>query len=150
MEERWWYFLIVLHNIYLTFSYHMLHSGSSISHPLIFLPFLKWSLLAFSSRTVHVCINQPPTSVSRHLQLRSGGFFGCKVLLPTCSCWQQPVHSDYGEDAGVLLNSVIYTVSASTVLWYSLGNITYDSQTFSLFKRHLKTNLFQTSRLPLV
>ena len=34
-----------------------------------------------------------------------------KVLQPACPCWQQPVHSDYGEYAGVLLSSVIYTVS---------------------------------------
>jgi len=31
--------------------------------------------------------------------------------VPACPCWRQPAHSDYGEDAGVLLNSVIYTVS---------------------------------------
>ena len=37
-------------------------------------------------------------------------FCWCKVLLPTCPCWRQPAHSDYGEDAGVLLNSVIYAV----------------------------------------
>ena len=36
--------------------------------------------------------------VSRHLQLRTGGFCWCKVLLPTCPCWRQPAHSDYGED----------------------------------------------------
>ena len=28
-------------------------------------------------------------------------------------CWWQPAHLDYGEDAGVLRNSVIYTVSTS-------------------------------------
>ena len=39
------------------------------------------------------------------------GFCWCKVLLPSCPCWWQPVHSDQGGDAGVLLNSVIYTVS---------------------------------------
>jgi len=32
------------------------------------------------------------TCVSRHLQLRTGGFCRCKVLLPTCPCWRQPVH----------------------------------------------------------
>ena len=43
------------------------------------------------------------TSVSRRLQF--------KVLLPACPCWRQPAHSDQGEDAGVLFNSVIYTIS---------------------------------------
>jgi len=46
------------------------------------------------------------TCVSRHLQLRTGGFCWCKVLLPACHCWWQPAHLDWGEDAGVLLNSV--------------------------------------------
>jgi len=49
--------------------------------------------------------------VSRHLQLRTGRFCRCKVLLPACPCWLQPVHSGWGEDTGVHLNSVIYTVS---------------------------------------
>ena len=31
---------------------------------------------------------------SWHLQLRSGGFCWCNVLLPACRCWRQPVHSD--------------------------------------------------------
>ena len=34
------------------------------------------------------------TCVSRQLQLRTGGFCWCKVLLPTCPCWRQPAHSD--------------------------------------------------------
>ena len=34
------------------------------------------------------------TCVSRHLQLRTGGFCWCNILLPTCPCWLQPVHSD--------------------------------------------------------
>jgi len=33
--------------------------------------------------------------------------------LPAYSCWQQLVHSAYGEDARVLLNGVSYTVSVS-------------------------------------
>jgi len=49
--------------------------------------------------------------VSQHPQLRTGGFCWCKGLLPTCLCWWQPVHLDSEEDAGVLLNSVIYIVS---------------------------------------
>ena len=39
------------------------------------------------------------TCVSQHLQLRTGGFCLCKVLLPTCLCWRQLAHSDLGEDA---------------------------------------------------
>ena len=34
------------------------------------------------------------TCISRHFQLRTGGFCWCKVLLPACPCWQQPVHLD--------------------------------------------------------
>jgi len=32
--------------------------------------------------------------ISQHLLLRTGGFCWCKVLLPACPCWRQPVHSD--------------------------------------------------------
>ena len=56
------------------------------------------------------------TCVSWHLQLRTGGFRWCKVLLPTCPCWWQRAHLYEGEDAGVLLNSVTYTVS---LLYYT-------------------------------
>ena len=38
-------------------------------------------------------------------------FCWCKVLLPACHCSRQPAHSDYVEDTGVLLNSVICVVS---------------------------------------
>ena len=58
----------------------------------------------------HTIISRPlyrSTCVSRHLQLRTGGFCWCKVLL----LGLQPAYSYLGEDAGVLLNSVIYTVS---------------------------------------
>ena len=50
------------------------------------------------------------TCVSRYLQLRTGVFCWCRVLLPACPCWWQPAHSDQGKDAGVLVNSVIYTL----------------------------------------
>ena len=30
------------------------------------------------------------TGCRRHLQLRTGGFCWCKVLLPACPCWRQP------------------------------------------------------------
>ena len=36
--------------------------------------------------------------------LRTGGFCWSEGLLPACPCWQQLVHSDWGEDAGVLLH----------------------------------------------
>jgi len=40
---------------------------------------------------------QPPvlrsTCISQHLQLRTGEFRSCKVLLPICPCWRQPEHS---------------------------------------------------------
>ena len=34
------------------------------------------------------------TCVSWHLQLRTGGFCWCRVLLPACPCWRQPAHLD--------------------------------------------------------
>jgi len=34
------------------------------------------------------------TCVNRYLQLRTGGFCWCKILLPVCPCWRQPAHSD--------------------------------------------------------
>jgi len=70
------------------------------SHHLLLPPFYgqKWPLY----RT---------TCISRHSQLRTGGFCWSKVLLPACRCWWQLAHSDYGEDARVLLNGVTCTVS---------------------------------------
>ena len=53
---------------------------------------------------IHTLATAPPVKNWRR-------FGWCKVLLPLCPCWWQPVHSDQGGDAGVLLNSVIYTVS---------------------------------------
>jgi len=50
------------------------------------------------------------TCVSRHPQLRTGGFCWSKVLLTICSCWQQLVHLNYGDDARVLHNGVTCTV----------------------------------------
>ena len=46
------------------------------------------------------------TCVSRHLQLRTRGFYRCNVLLSACPCWRQPAHSDSEEDAGFLFNMV--------------------------------------------
>ena len=51
--------------------------------------------------------------ISKHLQLRTGGFCWCEVLLPTClSDGNQRIR---GEDAAVLLNSVFGTVSVPYV-----------------------------------
>jgi len=33
------------------------------------------------------------TCISRHLQLRIGGFCWCKVLLSACPCWRQELHT---------------------------------------------------------
>jgi len=35
------------------------------------------------------------TCVSQHLQLRTGGFCWCKVLLPACPCWWQVIYSKF-------------------------------------------------------
>ena len=51
------------------------------------------------------------TCVSRHFQSKLVDFVGAKFYCLHALCWRQTAHSDYGEDAGVLLNSVIYTVS---------------------------------------
>ena len=53
----------------------------------------------FSRYTISACKQQPPfysnykgqpVQPSQQLQLRTGGFCWCKVLLPACPCWQQP------------------------------------------------------------
>jgi len=59
--------------------------------------------------------------ISRHPWLRTRGFYWSKVLLPACPYWWQLARLDYGEDARVLLNSVICTVSVpfppKQILW---------------------------------
>jgi len=47
---------------------------------------------------------------SQHPQLRTGEFYHRKILVPMHPCWQHIMHSDYGEDARVLLNGVTYTI----------------------------------------
>ena len=76
----------------------------------------------FNIRVAFTTSQQPPplyrsTCISRHLQLRTGGFCWCKVSLPACPCWRQPARSYWGEDAGVLLNSVVCTVSVP-LCWF--------------------------------
>ena len=76
---------------------------------------------------IHVYRNQPTTflqplysytCISQHLQLSTGGFYWCRVLLPAYPCWQQPAHMHWREDAGVLkhLHSLcsLYT---SMLIW---------------------------------
>jgi len=50
------------------------------------------------------------TYISWHPQLRTGVFCCSKLLLHACPCWQQLVHSYYGENARVI-NSVTCTIS---------------------------------------
>ena len=54
---------------------------------------------------------QRTTRVSRHPQLRIGEFCWSKVLLPACPCWRLLAHSDYREDARVLLKRGTCTIS---------------------------------------
>ena len=106
-----------------------------------------WTRQCRYSRMTTTTILRPlyrSTCISQHLQLRSGGFCWCKVLLPACPCWQQPVHSDYGEDAGVLLNSVIYTTSIP------LHSTTSRTQLLLLHdKQGYTTKLLQANALPI-
>jgi len=55
-------------------------------------------------------------------KLRNEGFCWSKVLLPACPWWRQLVHLNSGEDARLLFNSVIYTVSVSKRLRNSTNN----------------------------
>ena len=52
--------------------------------------YLQWTCTILP----YLAEKQPPFCGSRHLQIRTGGFCWCKVLLPACPCWRQPVHSD--------------------------------------------------------
>jgi len=44
-----------------------------------------------------------------HPQLRNGGFWWSKVLMPAGPCWRQLAHSHYREDARVL-NSPVFSI----------------------------------------
>ena len=65
----------------------------------IMLPSMLWHGW-FADRTITTTTVLQPlyrsTCVSQHLQLRTGGFCCCKVLLPACRCWWQPMHLDWG------------------------------------------------------
>ena len=103
----------------------------------------KWPQYAWQITEQHILISGGTTTttvlrplyrstcVTWHHLLRTGGFCWCKVLLPACPCWRRPVHLDciaitktLGEDAVVLLNSVICTVS---VPWWKQAKIHYSS-----------------------
>ena len=57
------------------------------------LPFLLDFELFLSTATTVLWPVYRSTCVSWHLQLRTGGFCSCKVFLPTCRCWWQPVQA---------------------------------------------------------
>ena len=101
--------------------------------------------------TAHFTAIIQVTCVSQHLQLRTRGFCWCKVLLSTCPCWRQPAHLDWVEDAGVLLNSVNYTVSIPQHVYKSIKSTedTWAHYTQSIYSRNtdqpakmLKTKVF--------
>jgi len=77
--------------------------------------------------------------ISQHLQLRTGGFCWCKVLLPSCPCCWQPVLSDE-EDAGVLLNSVIYTLHTVSFCYWNRRHISDLWQRWSISYLHTHTH----------
>jgi len=81
----------------------------------------------FSVTTTNTIILRPlyrTICVSRHSQLRTGGLCRSKVLLPTCPCWQQLAHSDYGDDVWDLLNGVTCTISipSQSILYKNVHN----------------------------
>jgi len=53
-------------------------------------------------------------SVSRHLQLRTGGFCWCKVVLPACPCWRQPA-------LATLLVARGHTAAAPLWIWLRIS-----------------------------
>jgi len=55
-----------------------------------------------------------PASASN--QLTTGRFCWSKVLLPTCSCWQQLVHLDYREDTMLTTQSPYHEHCESNTL----------------------------------
>ena len=57
------------------------------------LPFVLDFELFLSTTTTVLWPVYRSTCVSWHLKLRTGGFCSCKVFLPTCRCWWQPVQA---------------------------------------------------------
>jgi len=71
-----------------------------------------FSSLLLRAVTIQPTVSWPlysSTCAGRHLPLRTGEFCWCKVVLPTCPCWRQPVHSDQGEDAGRVATDLEYS-----------------------------------------
>ena len=63
--------------------------------------------------------------VSRHLQLTTGGFCWCKVLLTACPCWQQPAHSGTLEFSSTVLSTLspylkinIFALKSMSPAWH--------------------------------
>ena len=66
---------------------------------------LTYSMIQQTGPLIHLKITSTTTTtvlrplytsnyIGQHLQLRTGGFCWCKVLLPACPCWWQPAHMD--------------------------------------------------------
>jgi len=57
------------------------------------------------------------TCISQHLQLRTGGFCWCNVLLLACPCWLQPAHSEDVEfsSAVVATLSLYHNIKGDSV-----------------------------------
>jgi len=58
------------------------------------------------------------TCVSWQPQLRTGELRWCEVLLPTCLCWWQLAHLDYGENARIPQWSYIHCLHNVTPSLY--------------------------------
>ena len=59
------------------------------------------------------------TCVSRHLQLRTGGFCWCKVVLPACPCWRQPALAV--RQVATLLVARGHTAAAPLWIWWRIS-----------------------------
>jgi len=60
--------------------------------------------------TVTTTVLYRSTYISQQPQLRTTGFC-CSSFTSAGSCWRQLPHSGKGEDAGVLINDINYTIS---------------------------------------
>ena len=93
---------------------------------ILVLPFWYWlTCLVTDKGPLNVCVCvcvYRSTCVSQHLQLRTGGFCSCKVLLPACPCWRQPAHLDQAEEMESSSTVLSYTVSIPLI---STSNYSY-------------------------
>ena len=53
------------------------------------------------------------TCISHHLQLRTGRFCWCKLLLPSCPCWRQPGSKTLDFSSTVLSTLSLYLKSCN-------------------------------------